>query len=170
MVQINWRQCFLFTIVIILAIISINCSPDNGIIPGRIINIANHVVINEVELNPPGSDSGHEWVELYNPTGIDIDISGWIIRSTGGGNTEWINIPGGTIISATGFFCYTHNKQWLDNESEIVILEDSENIEIDRTPSLSDNRDDYNSWTREPNGQDTNSIDDWAFMTSTKCR
>jgi hypothetical protein len=27
-----------------------------------------HVVINEVEANPAGIDTGNEWVELYNPT------------------------------------------------------------------------------------------------------
>ena len=27
-----------------------------------------HIVINELELNPAGTDAGNEWVELYNPT------------------------------------------------------------------------------------------------------
>ena len=30
--------------------------------------------------NPGGSDSGHEWVELYNKTSEDIDVSGWMLE------------------------------------------------------------------------------------------
>ena len=43
-----------------------------------------NVVINEVDINPPGDDSTSisEWVELYNPTDSEIDIGGWKIAST----------------------------------------------------------------------------------------
>ena len=46
--------------------------------------ITDHVVINEVDTNPFGDDSKSvsEWVELYNPTNFDIDLSGWEIAST----------------------------------------------------------------------------------------
>jgi hypothetical protein len=46
--------------------------------------ITDHVVINEVDTNPSGDDSQSvsEWVELYNPTESDIDLSGWQIAST----------------------------------------------------------------------------------------
>ena len=35
------------------------------------------VAINEIMYNPDGSDSGREWIELYNDADYDIDISGW---------------------------------------------------------------------------------------------
>jgi len=43
--------------------------------------ITDHIVINEVDTNPPGDDaeSISEWVELYNPTDDDVDLSGWKI-------------------------------------------------------------------------------------------
>ena len=46
-------------------------------------SMADHVVINEVDINPPGDDfsSPKEWVELYNPTENDVDIGGWKIAS-----------------------------------------------------------------------------------------
>ena len=46
--------------------------------------ISDHVVINEVDTNPFGDDSQSisEWVELYNPTDSDVDLSGWEIAST----------------------------------------------------------------------------------------
>jgi phosphatidylserine/phosphatidylglycerophosphate/cardiolipin synthase-like enzyme len=37
----------------------------------------NYVVVSEVLYDPYGSDTGAEWVELYNPTDHTIDISGW---------------------------------------------------------------------------------------------
>ena len=36
------------------------------------------IVINEVETNSAGSDNS-EFVELYNPTSTEIDVSGWSI-------------------------------------------------------------------------------------------
>ena len=43
--------------------------------------ITDHVVINEVDTNPFGDDALaiSEWVELYNPTDSDVDLSGWEI-------------------------------------------------------------------------------------------
>ena len=35
------------------------------------------VKINEFMANPSGSDSGAEWVELYNPGTVDLDLTGW---------------------------------------------------------------------------------------------
>ena len=45
---------------------------------------SDNVVINEVDINPPGNDatSVSEWVELYNPTDSPIDMGGWQIAST----------------------------------------------------------------------------------------
>lgn len=44
---------------------------------------ADHIVINEVFVNPQGIDTGYEWIELYNPTDSDINIAGWSIESAG---------------------------------------------------------------------------------------
>ncbi|MBI3253624.1 MAG: lamin tail domain-containing protein, partial [Nitrosopumilales archaeon] len=48
---------------------------------GQTDAIDDHVVINEIDINPPGDDSKSisEWVELYNPTSSSIDIGGWSI-------------------------------------------------------------------------------------------
>jgi len=35
------------------------------------------VRINEIMYNPDGSDSGREWIELYNDAEYDINITGW---------------------------------------------------------------------------------------------
>ena len=65
-------------------------------------SIANHVVISEIIPDPAGTDVEHEWVELYNPTGESIDISGWK-----GGSTSYpdqFTIPEGTSIASHRFY------------------------------------------------------------------
>ena len=73
--------------------------------------ISDHVVINEVDTNPFGDDSQSisEWVELYNPTDSDVDLSGWEIAST----TilkKTLTIPDNTVISPGDFLLFNYNK------------------------------------------------------------
>jgi hypothetical protein len=126
-----------------------------------------HVVINEVELSPPETDYGTEWVELLNPATSPVNIGGWTISTTAG-VTVTVTIPQGTIIQPEGYFVYTHYTQWLDNSNECVVLRDASHSEVDRTPVLSDSANDANSWSRYPNGVDTDSSADWRFQLSTK--
>ena len=137
-------------------------SPSEG--PAR---SQGHVVINEVELNPPGSDEGFEWVELYNPTPDDVDIGGWTLSTTHG-VTVSLRIPETAKISGYGYYVVSYGGQWLDNEDESVILKDAKGREIDRTPLLKDTFNDGRSWQRYPNGLDMDSVDDWIFKESTK--
>jgi len=125
------------------------------------------VVINEVELDPAGTDYGTEWVELLNPATSPVNIGGWTISPTAGA-TVTVTIPQGTIIQPEGYFVYTHHTQWLDNSNECVVLRDASHSEVDKTPVLSDNANDGNSWSRYPNGVDTDTSSDWRFQLSTK--
>lgn len=63
---------------------------------------ANNIVINEVMYDAPGfvGDTNGEWVEVYNPTEKDIDISNW--RFNDGGAKDK-TIPSGTIIKDKGY-------------------------------------------------------------------
>ena len=42
------------------------------------------VIVNEVMPDPYGPDTGQEWIELYNPTGVEVDLDGWQVRDCGG--------------------------------------------------------------------------------------
>ncbi len=124
------------------------------------------IVINEVELKPPGDDgfsTTMEWVELYNPTSSSVDLSGWTLSTTGGTKTHTFTLSG--TIRANDYYVFEHSR-WLDNKDESVILRDAV-TEIDRTPILSDGDNNY-SWQRFPNGKDTDSDSDWKFRPSTK--
>ena len=126
-----------------------------------------HVVINEVDINPPGDDSQTvtEWVELYNPTDSAVDVGGWEIAST----TilkKTFTIPQGTTIKPGGFLTYSYTKIWFTDVSELVQLRDSEGNIIDETPVLTDVSNDFSSWQRLYDGFDTNLTTDWRFGTS----
>lgn len=67
---------------------------------------AGDIVINEFRANPAGTDSeaGSEFVELYNPTGGDLDVSGWTIRELGTtSESVAYTFRPGSIVPAGGY-------------------------------------------------------------------
>ncbi len=105
------------------------------------------VEIYAFDQNPAGSDEGNEWLRLFNPSSEFLDIGKWILEN---GDGEKETIAEGTTIYP--FAWYDHPPppyQWLDNEDEFIILKDSKGKEVDRTPVLSDTRDDNSYWVLE---------------------
>jgi len=120
----------------------------------------NHVVINEFELNPPGDDIMiNGWVELYNPTPSDVDISGWYLNGEPSG--QFLSIPQGAVIKSGGYYVVVATIG-LPNEAAWIELKDSEYKAIDRTPMKSDLKDDDRTWQRSPDG-----CDQWLFQKTT---
>ena len=121
--------------------------------------ITDHVVINEVDTNPFGDDSLtiSEWVELYNPTDSDVDLSGWEIASTSV-LKKTFTIPDGTIISPDDHLIFTYAKVWFTDSSESVELRNPSGDVIDKTPIISDLKNDFISWQRSFDGHL-----DWEF-------
>ncbi|HEX9677182.1 PKD domain-containing protein [Nitrososphaera sp.] len=122
------------------------------------------ILINEVELNPPGNDnlsSVSEWVELYNPTINAINIGGWILSSTAG-SIATLLVGAGTVIPAGEYLLIARASQWLDNSGEVIILANSNGIQVDLVGPFYDNENDSHSWQRYPNGSY-----EWAFRSST---
>jgi len=126
--------------------------------------ISDHIVINEVDTNPQGDDSAtvSEWVELYNPTNSDVDISGWEIASTTV-LKKTLTLPDGTVILSGNFLTFTHDKIWFTDSSEIVELRDTDGNLIDTTPNLIDLENNFLSWQRVYDGYDSA---DWKFVIS----
>lgn len=138
-----------------------------AIIPAH-AQISENVVINEVDINPPGNDSSSisEWVELYNPTDSDIDISNWEIASTTV-LKKTMTLPPGTIIEPGQFLTYSYQTVWFTDIGESVELRDQNGLVIDKTPILSDTLNDFKSSQRIFDGFDLDRSDDWKFATST---
>jgi hypothetical protein len=131
------------------------------------ISTGSNIVINEVEANPTGTDSGNEWVELYNPTSQPVNVGGWTLE-TNQGRTALVTIPSGTVINPDSYYVVTKSTQWLDNENDYVILRDSSGNEVDRSITFNDTQNNAFSWQRYSNGVDTNSNSDWSFRVSTR--
>ncbi len=67
----------------------------------------NHIVISEIFVKT-ADDTALEFIELYNPTTYQIDLSGWVI-DTDADTTADATIPAGKTIPANGFFLIADN-------------------------------------------------------------
>jgi len=133
------------------------------------------VVINEVEMNPPGSDSRNEWIELYNSGDEAVDLTGWQLSytaycSSGPFITCWESPLFGVVIPPKGRYIYTYSKMHLHNSNGWqILLRDSSDVIVDSTPQgLTDTYDSGSTWQRVPDGYDTDSYSDWTYQYSTR--
>ncbi len=69
------------------------------------------VVINEVAWAGTSDDSNDEWIELYNPTSQEVDLSGWFIEDDV--TTKYIIHSG--KIAAHGYFLVEDNEDSIKN-------------------------------------------------------
>lgn len=79
------------------------------------------IVINEFMANPSGSDSGNEWVELYNKEDDAVNISGWKIYDLVGLRAT---ITSGTIIHAKGYYLISGISNLNNSGAEKIELQD----------------------------------------------
>ncbi|MCK5213049.1 MAG: DNA/RNA non-specific endonuclease, partial [Dehalococcoidia bacterium] len=73
--------------------------------PSGAVACASIVSINEFEANPSDSDTGHEWVELYNAGPGDVSIGGWTLQTVTG-TVVSLPLPAGATIPANGFYVF----------------------------------------------------------------
>jgi len=126
---------------------------------------AGAIVINEVELNPPGN--ANKWVELYNDGEEDVDLSDWVVTIV---NLPWngpIAIPEGTVIPARGFYLAEGAEQWGQDYNGTVTLEDAAGVKVDETHLMTDDSDSDFTYGRYPDGLDTDQRSDWKLMKAT---
>jgi len=123
---------------------------------------AGAVVINEVELNPPGNAT--KWVELYNNADEDVDLSGWVVSII---NLPWkgpITIPEGTVVPAKGYYLAEGSLQWGQDYNGTVTLVDAAGVKVDETHNMADDSGSDFTFGRYPNGLDTDLRSDWKLM------
>ena len=105
--------------------------------------------ITEFESNPLGTDSGNEWIELYNDGEINLE------------EYKLVNNDGGKVLlngTISGYFVYIFEKQWLDNTDEKVFLYKNEEL-IDETDIFDDSKNSDMTWQL---------CDSWEFKDQTK--
>jgi hypothetical protein len=124
----------------------------------------NSVVINEINYKSSDEQDTKDWVELFNTTDANIDISNWTINDAEG--SKPFKFPMNTIISPKGFLVVCENKEkfkkyWpsvnpvvgnfafgLGSAGESVRLFDADHFLIDSVTYTSDD-----PWPDDPNGK-----------------
>lgn len=114
------------------------------------ISLISALEITEAELNPAGSDSGGEWVELFSED--EVNLSGYYFENNDG---DVYNLS--EVFS--GYLAIDLEGQWLDNSDEKIILR-SQNETIAETPVMEDPDNDEKTWGK--------CIDAWSIGNSSK--
>jgi hypothetical protein len=122
-----------------------------GIFLCFIINfVSSSVTINEVELNPAGTDNGYEWIELYSSD--EINIIDWQIRSSNGRNMSF-------NASFRGYYLIKTKYNLLTNDKNLLSLYNGETL-ISSTKEFSDSYNDDRTWQY--------CSSEWKFIEKTK--
>ncbi len=134
---------------------------DIGALPYSISFIP--LVINEINYNSSNEFNPGDWIELYNPNDIPVDISGWIFKDED--DAHIYELPANTIILPNGYLVLCndatsfHNlfpdvsnyigsfNYGLSGQGELIRLYDANGALIDRL-----NYDDAAPWPVEPDG------------------
>jgi hypothetical protein len=119
------------------------------------------ILVNEVELNPRGDDMEEEWIELYNPSAVDINISNFEINPLFQSPT--IELPPDAVIEAGETYVIELEGSPLSNTGESLVLANATGDIQDRIPSLVDRNDDDRTWQRVPDGNN-----EWQFLEDTQ--
>jgi hypothetical protein len=126
------------------------------------VTAGDSILVNEVELNPSGNDmETGEWIELYNPTDVDINIGNFGI--TPSFQSPTIELPPDAIIEAGETYVIELDRPMLSNTGESLVLGNTTGNIHDRTPSLVDRSDDDRTWQRIPDGNN-----EWQFVENTQ--
>src|SRR5918996_137739 len=126
------------------------------------VTAGDSILVNEVELNPSGNDMEEgEWIELYNPTDVDINISNFGITPSFQAPT--IELPPDAVIEASETYVIEVDRPMLSNTGESLVLGNTTGNIHDRTPSLVDRSDDDRTWQRIPDGNN-----EWQFVENTQ--
>ncbi|MBU1706555.1 lamin tail domain-containing protein, partial [bacterium] len=133
--------------LIAVACLLVSCDRE----PGK-----SSVVLN---INEISSAAEPDWVEIYNPNDMDMDVGGFFVYDPGTVGNKYA-LPGGTIITAHGFLVLLcddqgtglHTNFKLASSGEIVTFEDAQGGLIDEVgfPALEQGT----SWGRNPDGGD----------------
>lgn len=132
MFVLSGKNCWYLALVVILSISSVSA-----------------VRINEIELNPAGSDSENEFIELYSLE--NADLNGWVIQNSNGKNIS-------LDFSFSGYYLIYTKYGFLTNDNQKISLINTNGDLVDQSSSLSDGHNDARSWQY---------CDSWIFASST---
>lgn len=128
-----------------------------------------HLIINEIEINPLGLDTDHEWVELLNPTDVAIDLNGWQISYSYPESGYILLSETPLIISPGGRYIFVYPGLRLRNgDAHVFRLMNPEGIVVEETAPFKDEANDDSTWQRFPDGGDPLFLDLWIFQKNSR--
>lgn len=107
------------------------------------------LVINEYV--PDNNSFASEWVELYNPTGSDVDASGLLLDDVADGGGAPQALPDGAVVPAGGHYVVDISGYLLNNSGDDVRLLSADGSSVIDSHSYGSSADDQ-SWHRAPDG------------------
>ncbi len=125
-----------------------------------------NIVINEVELSP--ADNASKWVELFNTGDQPVDLTGWMVKIVDGAWTGPIALSG--MIGPGEYHVAAGDPRWTAIFNGTVTLYDSAGTIVDQTHGLSDSEENDFTWVRLPDGKDTDTKGDFAYLMGSKGR
>jgi beta-lactamase superfamily II metal-dependent hydrolase len=96
--------------------------------PMQTASAANPPALGDVLINEYVANSSVEWVELYNATPNDLDISGHYIDDIPNGGGSPKQIPANTIIPAYGYYVMTFSNFLNNGGDDVRFLDPSQNV------------------------------------------
>ncbi len=115
---------FLFAALVIAAGVMIAHKPQIDV-------VINEVCTSNVSCCEDENGDFPDWIEIYNPTPQDIDLSGYIINDSNDLKKEKFVIPDGTILAAGSYYIFDPQFP-LSSNSVVINLLDKEKHYIDR--------------------------------------
>lgn len=119
--------------------------------------VSANVMINEIMYDIDGTDTGREWIEIFNNSNVSVDLNKWrLFEGDTNHEINLVNENDSSIIPANGYIIIADNSIKflsdnpnfsgtvfdssfsLKNTGEIIILRNSELIDIDQVDYLPD--------------------------------
>jgi len=88
--------------------IEINLKSNESVTPNFKISQIKNIVINEINYKSGDKVDADDWIELYNPNNVAINVSNWILKDNK--NDNLFNFPDETIIKANGYLVLIRNE------------------------------------------------------------
>lgn len=147
-------------LLLFIAVTFANCNGDDPV-----IEETQQILINELlpKNSKYGSDEDgdfDDWIEIYNPSTEELDISGYYLSDSKKNPTKW-KFPAGTTIEANGYlivWCdedsthtsglHTNYKLSADGENVVLLSPTLQVINLVEYPITLVEQ----SWARKPNG------------------
>lgn len=126
-------------------------SPDISPAPAAAsFSCQNTILVNEITINPEDSNADYEFVELYNQTDMEKDISGWILEDSQG-KTAKFTLPANTRIASHAFLTFyrPQTKITLNNSGDGIKLSNASGQICDASPHNSGAADEDMSYSRK---------------------